>query len=72
MQDVRRLFLTIQDPMLAPPEMPTTYWNNSEWNKLCKVDGKLLAIYKKNCNQLNTGKITMTDMPKTKEGIGRR
>jgi hypothetical protein len=48
MQDVRRLFFTIQDPMLAPPEMPTTYSNNSEWTKLCKVDEKLLAIYEKN------------------------
>jgi hypothetical protein len=41
-------FFTIQDPMLAPPEMPTTYSNNSKWNKLCKVDEKLLAIYEKN------------------------
>jgi hypothetical protein len=40
-------FLTIQDLMLAPPEMPTTYSNNSEWNKLCKVDETLLAIYEK-------------------------
>ena len=40
-------FFTIQDPMLAPPEMPTTYSNNSEWNKLCEVDEKLLAIYEK-------------------------
>jgi hypothetical protein len=48
MQDVQqRLFLTIQDSMLAPPEMPTTYVNNSEWSKLCKVDEKLLASYKK-------------------------
>ncbi len=57
-------FFTIQDPMLAPPEMPTTSSNNSEWNKLCKVDEKLLAIYEKKCTQLKTGKITMTDMPK--------
>ena len=40
-------FFTIQDPMLAPPEMPTTYSNNSKWNKLCKVDEKLLPIYEK-------------------------
>ena len=33
--------------MLATPEIPTTYSNNSEWNKLCKVDEKLLAIYEK-------------------------
>ncbi len=26
-------FFTIQDPMLPPPEMPTTYANNSEWIK---------------------------------------
>jgi hypothetical protein len=56
-------FFTIQDPMLAPPDMSTTYLNNSEWNKRCKVDEKLLAIYEKNCNQLNTRKITMTGMP---------
>ena len=31
---------TIQDWMLAPPEMPNTYSDNSEWNKLCKVDEK--------------------------------
>jgi hypothetical protein len=31
-------FFTIQDATLAPPEMPTTYANNSEWIKLCKVD----------------------------------
>ena len=36
---------TIQDPTLAPPEMPTTYENNSEWIKLCKIDTKLLASY---------------------------
>jgi hypothetical protein len=50
--------------MLAPPEMPTTYANNCSWSKLCKVDEKLLASYEKKCNQVNTGKITMTDMPK--------
>jgi hypothetical protein len=42
-------FFTIQDPMLAPPDMPTTYTNNSEWSKLCKlhVDEKSLASYEK-------------------------
>ena len=38
-------FFTIQDPKLAPPEMPTTYANNSEWIKLCKIDETLLASY---------------------------
>jgi hypothetical protein len=38
-------FSTIQDPALAPPKMPTTYANNSEWIKLCKIDEKLLARY---------------------------
>jgi hypothetical protein len=33
--------------MLAPPNMPTTYTNNSEWSKLCKLDEKLLASYEK-------------------------
>jgi hypothetical protein len=41
-------FFTIQDPMLAPPEMLTTRANDSEWIKLCKVDEKLLASYEKN------------------------
>jgi hypothetical protein len=41
-------FSTIQDPMLAPPGMPTMYANNSKWSKLCKLDEKLLASYKKN------------------------
>ncbi len=41
----RGYFFTIQDPMLAPPEMPTTYGNNSEWIKLCQTDEKLLASY---------------------------
>ncbi len=40
-------FFTIQDPMLAPPEMLTTRANDSEWIKLCKVDEKLLASYEK-------------------------
>jgi hypothetical protein len=39
-------FLTIQDATLAPPEMPTTYRNDSEWIKLCKVDQELLVSYK--------------------------
>jgi hypothetical protein len=33
---------TFQDPMIAPPEMPTTYANNSRWSKLCKVNEKLV------------------------------
>jgi hypothetical protein len=33
--------------MLAPPEMPTTYTNNSRWIELCKVDEMLLASYEK-------------------------
>jgi hypothetical protein len=53
-----------QDPMLAPPDMLTTCVNISEWSKLCKVDEKSLASYKKKCDQVNTGKITMTNMPK--------
>jgi hypothetical protein len=40
-------FFTIQDRMLAPPNMPTTYANNSEWSKLCKLNEKLLASYEK-------------------------
>jgi hypothetical protein len=40
-------FFTVQDPMLAPPEMLTTRANDSEWIKLCKVDEKLLASYEK-------------------------
>jgi hypothetical protein len=35
-------FFTIQDPMHAPPEMPTTYANNLEWMKLCQKDEQLL------------------------------
>jgi hypothetical protein len=62
-------FLTIQDPMLAPPEMPTTYANNSEWSKLCKVDEKLLASYEKKCNQVNTGNMTMTKQRYLKEDL---
>jgi hypothetical protein len=38
-------FFTIQDPMLAPPEMPNIHANDSEWTNLCKVDEKLLASY---------------------------
>ena len=38
-------FFTIQDPMLAPPEMLTTCANDSEWTNLCKVDETLLASY---------------------------
>jgi hypothetical protein len=65
MQNVGRVFFTIQDPMLAPPEMPTTYANNSEWSKPCRVDENILASYEKKCNQVNTWKINpMTDMPK--------
>jgi hypothetical protein len=51
-------FFTIQDPMLAPPDMPTTYAINSEWSKLCKLDEKLLASYKKKVQS------STTDMPK--------
>ena len=40
-------FFTVQDLMLAPPEMLTTRANDSEWIKLCKVDEKLLASYEK-------------------------
>ncbi len=40
-------FFTIQDPMLAPPEMLTTRANDSEWIKLCKVNEQLLASYEK-------------------------
>jgi hypothetical protein len=40
-------FFTIQDPMLAPPEMLTTRANDSEWIELCKLDEKLLASYEK-------------------------
>jgi hypothetical protein len=61
-----------QDPMLAPPDMLTTCVNISEWSKLCKVDEKSLASYEKKCDQVNTGKITMTNMPKRNRGIGRR
>jgi hypothetical protein len=57
-------FFTIQDLMLAPPNMPATYANNSEWSKLCKLDEKFLASYEKKCNQVNTGRITTTDIPK--------
>jgi hypothetical protein len=57
-------FFTIQDPMLANPEMLTTRANDSKWIKLCKVDEKLLASYEKKCNQVKIGKLTMTDMPK--------
>jgi hypothetical protein len=54
MQDVGRLFLTIQDPVLTPPEMPTTYANNFKWIKLCKIDEKLLASYGGKVNGENT------------------
>jgi hypothetical protein len=59
-------FFTIQDPMLVPPEMPTTYSNNSEWNKLCKVDEKLLAIYEKKLRSTGhrENNYCMTNMPK--------
>jgi hypothetical protein len=40
-------FFTIQDPMLAPPEMLTTRANDSEWIRLCKVDQELLSCYGK-------------------------
>jgi hypothetical protein len=69
MQDVGKLFiLIIQDPMLAPPEMPTIYMNNSEGSRLSKVDEKLLASYEKKCNQVNTGIIICTDIPKRNIG----
>jgi hypothetical protein len=38
-------FFTAQDATLAPPEMPHTCANESEWIKLCKVDQELLASY---------------------------
>ena len=44
-------YFTIQDPKLAPPEMPTTYANNSEWIKLCKIDKTLLASYGRKVNK---------------------
>jgi hypothetical protein len=47
-------FFTIQDPMHAPPEMPTTYANNSEWIKLCQKDEQLLASYKGKVNREKT------------------
>jgi hypothetical protein len=55
---------TIQDPILAPPEMPTTRVNDFEWTSLCKLDEKLQASYEKKSNQVNIEKITMTGMPK--------
>jgi hypothetical protein len=47
-------FFTIQEPMLAPPEMLTTYANNSEWIKLCKINEKLLASYGGKVNREKT------------------
>jgi hypothetical protein len=47
-------FFTIQDPIHAPPEMPTTYANNSEWIKLCQKDEQLLASYKGKVNREKT------------------
>jgi hypothetical protein len=40
-------FFTIQDPMLAPQAMTSTYASNSKWSNLCKLDKKLLASYEK-------------------------
>jgi hypothetical protein len=41
-------YFTIQDVMLAPPEMPTTYAiNESQWIRVCKVDQELLASFGK-------------------------
>jgi hypothetical protein len=65
-------FFTIQDPMLAPPEMPTTYSNNSEWNKLCKVDEKLLAIYGKKFQSTEHRENNYDRHANKKTGIGRR
>jgi hypothetical protein len=57
-------FFLIQDKRLAPPEIPTTWANNSEWSKLCKADEKVLASFEKNAIKWTTEKISMTKMPK--------
>jgi hypothetical protein len=40
-------FFTVQDPKLAPPEMPDRRANDSEWIKLCEMDKTFLASYER-------------------------
>jgi hypothetical protein len=40
-------YFTIQDVTLLPPEMPTTYTNESQWINLCKVDQEFIASHEK-------------------------
>jgi hypothetical protein len=47
-------FFTTQDSLLAPPEMRTTYVNNSEWTKLCKIEETLVASYGGKVNREKT------------------
>ncbi len=47
-------YFTIQDVTLAPPEMPATRANDSDWINICQVDQKKLANFEKLVHRADT------------------
>ena len=47
-------YFPIQDVRLAPPEMPATRANDSDWINICQVDQKKLANFEKLVHRADT------------------